>query len=154
MWFCLVFQTKTVSCKMRFQRQGTGCTGCSESVFKSTIYKYQIQKLLWMPRSACWKEPDMAVSWEALTEPYKYKSANDWTELWVPNRGVRKSTEGVEGVCYPIRRATVSTNQNTQSSQGLSYQPRSTHGSSCICSIGWPCHVSMGGEVLGPTKAW
>jgi hypothetical protein len=24
-------------------------------------------------KSACWKEPDMAVSWEALPEPYKYR---------------------------------------------------------------------------------
>ena len=29
--------------------------------------------------------------------------------------------------------------QTPQSSQGLSYQPRSTHGSSCICSRGQPC---------------
>ena len=29
-----------------------------------------------------------------------------------------------------------------------------THGSGCICSRGWPCHVSMGGEeALGPVKA-
>jgi hypothetical protein len=43
------------------------------------------------------------------------------------------------------------------SSQGLNYQPKSmhggTHGSSCICSRGWPCQISMGGEVLGPVKA-
>ena len=28
-----------------------------------------------------------------------------------------------------------------------------THGSSCICSRGWPCFTSMGGEALGPVKA-
>ena len=39
-----------------------------------------------------------------------------------------------------------------QNSQGLSHQQRSTHGSSCICSRGWPCQASMG-EVLGPIKA-
>jgi hypothetical protein len=27
------------------------------------------------------------------------------------------------------------------------------HGSSCICSRGWPSRSSMGGEVLGPVKA-
>jgi hypothetical protein len=27
-----------------------------------------------------------------------------------------------------------------------------THGSSRICSRGWPCWTSMGGEVLGPVK--
>jgi hypothetical protein len=49
-------------------------------------------------------------------------------------------------------------NQTTlppQSSQGLN-QPRSihggTHGSSCICSRGWPDLESIG-EALGPVKA-
>jgi hypothetical protein len=28
-----------------------------------------------------------------------------------------------------------------------------THGSSCICSRGWPCHASMGGEALASMKA-
>jgi hypothetical protein len=28
---------------------------------------------LWMPRSAYWQEPDIAVSWEALPEPDKYR---------------------------------------------------------------------------------
>jgi hypothetical protein len=28
-----------------------------------------------------------------------------------------------------------------------------THGSSCICSRGWPSHSSIGGEALGPVKA-
>jgi hypothetical protein len=37
------------------------------------IYSYQTQTLLWMPISACWQEPDIAVSWEALPEPYKYR---------------------------------------------------------------------------------
>jgi hypothetical protein len=29
---------------------------------------------VWMPRSACWQEPDIAVSWEALPESDKYRS--------------------------------------------------------------------------------
>jgi hypothetical protein len=33
------------------------------------IYSSQIQTLLWMPTSACWQEPDIAVSWEALSVP-------------------------------------------------------------------------------------
>jgi hypothetical protein len=28
-----------------------------------------------------------------------------------------------------------------------------THGSSCVCSRGWPCRSSEGGEALGPVKA-
>ena len=27
-----------------------------------------------------------------------------------------------------------------------------THGSSCICSRGWPSRTSIGGEALGPVK--
>jgi hypothetical protein len=37
------------------------------------VYSYQTQTLLWMLTSVCWKDPDMAVSWEALPEPYKYR---------------------------------------------------------------------------------
>ena len=71
--------------------------------------------------------------------------------------GVREGTEGVEEVCNPIGRTTISTNQTFQSSQGLNHQPKSTHGgihgSSCICSRGWPCWTSVGGEALGSVKA-
>jgi hypothetical protein len=52
--------------------------------------------------------------------------------------------------------ATVSTNQASQSFQGLNHQSKSTHGethgSSLICR-GWPSQTSMGGEALGPVKA-
>jgi len=74
-----------------------------------------------------------------------------------PNGGVRKRTEGAEGVCNPIGRTTISTNQTVQSSQGLNHQPKSihggTHGTSHICNRGWPCWASMRGEALGPVKA-
>lgn len=44
-----------------------------------------------------------------------------------------------------------------QSSQELNHQPKythgGTHGSSCVCSRGWPCRASTGGEALGPVKA-
>jgi hypothetical protein len=93
---------------------------------------------------------------------------NHWTEHGeVPKRGVRERTEGIEGICNPIGRTTISTNQTAAPSppfappppipprtpRELSHQQRSTHGSSCICSRGWPCHASMGREVLGPMKA-
>jgi hypothetical protein len=38
-------------------------------------------------------------------------TANHWTEHRNPNGGVREMTEGVEGVCNPIGRTTISTNQ-------------------------------------------
>jgi hypothetical protein len=75
------------------------------------------------------------------------------SEHGIPNGGVRERTEGAEGVCNPIGRTTISTNQ---SSQGLNSQPRSTHrgthGSSRICSKRWPCWASMREEALGPVK--
>ena len=44
-----------------------------------------------------------------------------------------------------------------QTSQGLNHQPKCTHGgihgSSCICSRGWPHLASVEGEALGPVKA-
>jgi hypothetical protein len=35
------------------------------------IYSHQTQTLLRMPTSACWQEPDIAISWEALLVPDK-----------------------------------------------------------------------------------
>jgi hypothetical protein len=32
-----------------------------------------LSPLLQMPGSACWQEPDMAVSWKTLPEPDKYR---------------------------------------------------------------------------------
>ena len=38
----------------------------------------------------------------------------------------------------------------------IHHQPKKTHGgthgSSCVCSRGWPSWPSMGGEALGPVK--
>jgi hypothetical protein len=84
-------------------------------------------------------------------------TANHCFEHRVPSGEVRERTEGAEEVCNPIGRTTISTNQYPQSSQGLNYQPKSTHGgthgSSCICSRGWLCQTSMGGEAFGPVNA-
>jgi hypothetical protein len=38
-------------------------------------------------------------------------SANHWTEHKVPNGGTRKRAKGAEGVCNPIRKTAISTNQ-------------------------------------------
>jgi hypothetical protein len=48
-------------------------------------------------------------------------TTNHWTEHGVLNRGIRERTEGFEGVCNPIGKTTISTNQTpslTQHSQG------------------------------------
>ena len=119
-------------------------------------YSHQIPTLLWMVRNACWKETDYSC---LLRGPARALQIQSWiltathcTECGVPNGGVKERTEGAEGVYNPKGRTTISiiqTPPHPQSSQGLSHQPRSTHGSSYICSRGWPCQASVGGEVLG-----
>ena len=63
---------------------------------------------------------------------------------------------GAKRICNPIGRTAISTNQSSQSSQGLKHQPKSTHGEthgfSHICSRGWPCRSSVEGEALAPVK--
>ena len=82
-------------------------------------------------------------------------AAYQLTEHRDPSGGVKGRTEGTEGVCNPIGK-TLSTNQTPQSSQGLSHQPKNTHGGThgfiYICSRGRPYLASMGWEVLGPVK--
>jgi hypothetical protein len=69
-----------------------------------------------------------------------------------PNGGVGEETEGSKGVGSPMEGATILTGQNSRSSRGLDYQPKSTHGgthgSGHICGRGWPCWTSVGGEAL------
>jgi hypothetical protein len=64
-------------------------------------------------------------------------AANHETEHKDLNGGVRGRTEGAEGVCIPIGRNTILTNQTPSKLPG-SYQPKSahggTHGSSCVCN--------------------
>jgi hypothetical protein len=83
-------------------------------------------------------------------------AANHWTEHRVPSEGARERTQGAEGFSSPVGGTTTWTNQYPQSSQGLNYQPKSTHvgthGSTFICSRGWPSQSSVIGEALGPVK--
>ena len=82
------------------------------SLWESILYSHQTQTLLWMPRSACWQEAHIAVYWEALPEPDKYRGeCSHWTEQWVPNEVVQERTEGIEGACNTKGRTTVSNNQ-------------------------------------------
>jgi hypothetical protein len=88
-------------------------------------------------------------------------SHSDWCELvelsTLPSEGAGERTQGAEGVCSPIGGTTLWTNQYPQSSLGLNHQSKKTHGgthgSSCICSRGWPRQTSMGRETLCPMKA-
>jgi hypothetical protein len=43
------------------------------------------------------------------------------------NEGARESTQGAKGVCNPLGRTVIPTNQNSKSSQGLKHLSRNTH---------------------------
>jgi hypothetical protein len=83
------------------------------------IYSYQTKTLLWMPKSACWQEPDITVSASA----WQMLSANHLTENGLINGTVTERTQGAEGVCSLIGGSTIWTNQHPQSSQGLNQPP-------------------------------
>jgi hypothetical protein len=72
------------------------------------------------------------------------------------NEEARESTQGGKGVCSSIGGTTIWTNQYPQSSLGLNHQSKNTHGgthgSSFICSRGWPSQSSLGEEALGLVK--
>jgi hypothetical protein len=110
------------------------------------IYSYQTQTLLWVPRSTCWKEPDMVVSWKALPEPDKYWDG--WSQPTIalsagsPMKELEKGLKEIKGIATPLKRGRtiVSTNKSSKSPQGLSHQESSAHGSSCIGCRRWPCH--------------
>jgi len=84
-------------------------------------------------------------------------AANHWAENRIHNGGVRERTEGAEGVCNPIGRTTIPTNQTAQSSQGLNHHSKSAHGpmapATYVAEDGWPCRASMEGEAFGPVNA-
>jgi hypothetical protein len=51
-------------------------------------------------------------------------AAYHWTEHRDPNGGVRGRTKRAEGICNPIGRTTISTNQNTYPHPSLPELPR------------------------------
>jgi hypothetical protein len=69
------------------------------------IYNYQTQTLLWMPSSACWKKPDMAIFWEALPEPYKCRDGCSQPTIglsaWSPIEELEKGPKALKGIATP-----------------------------------------------------
>jgi hypothetical protein len=62
-----------------------------------------------MPTSACWQEPDISVSWEALPVPDKYRGGYSQSTIGLStganlasNKGARFRTQGEKGVCSRI----------------------------------------------------
>jgi hypothetical protein len=48
-----------------------------------SIYSHQTLTIIWMPRNACWKEPDITVSWESQPETYKYRGGCSQPTIWL-----------------------------------------------------------------------
>jgi hypothetical protein len=125
---------------------------------------------LGMPTRACWKEPDIAVSWDVLPEPDKYRSECSQPSIGQSIGSPKKELEKVPrswrhlhleypewySRCSPIGGTTIWTNQYPQSSMELNHWPNKTHGgthgSSYKCNRGWPSWSSMGGEALASVK--
>ena len=78
-----------------------------------------------------------------------------------PTTGLSTDWKSWRGL-QPHKKNNKSTNQTPRPTPpkfpGTNHQPKSTHGathgSSRICSKGWPCQASLGEEALGPVKAW
>jgi hypothetical protein len=112
------------------------------------IYTCQTQTLLETPGSACWQDPGMAVSWEALPEPDKYRGRCSQPTIGLSVESLMKELEKgqkeLKGFAAPWWEQ-----HCPRSSWGLDYQPKSTHerihGSGHICSRGWPCWTLVGG---------
>jgi len=116
---------------------------------------HQTQSLLGMPRGACWQEPDIAVYWETLPQPDKYrgKCLQPTIEL---RTGIRERTDITEGGLQPHRKNKNIQKLDAKSSQGLNHKLKCVPGaiSSCIYSRGWLLGASTGRVALGPVKAW
>jgi hypothetical protein len=55
----------------------------------------------------CCKDPDIAVSCEAMPVPGKHRSRCSQSATGWNNGGARESTQGAEGVCNPIGGTTI-----------------------------------------------
>ena len=69
------------------------------------IYRQQTKILLLMPRSACWRKPDIAVSQEAWLEPDKYRGGCSQStiglSMWSPTEKLEKRLKELKGFTIP-----------------------------------------------------
>jgi hypothetical protein len=69
------------------------------------LYNHQTQTLLWMPTRACWQEPDIAVSWEALPVSGKYRSGSSQPSIGLrtgsPMKELEKGPKELKGFAAP-----------------------------------------------------
>jgi hypothetical protein len=127
------------------------------------MHAHQTIILLLMPYWACKQDLSTVALWE-------YHATNSWLrqeQILTANHlievrdycgNVRGRAEGAEGYCNPIRRTTVSTNQDAMSSQRGSHQARKVHGlvhgTVHICRGRLSCLPSVGEDVLNPEETW
>ena len=68
-------------------------------------YSYQTQTLFSMPPSACWQEPDIAASWEAVPEAEKYRGGYSEPTIGLimgsPVEELEKGLKELKGVAVP-----------------------------------------------------
>jgi hypothetical protein len=78
------------------------------------------------------------------------------TNHWTPMEELENGLEDLKGFATSHEELLNQPTRPLKSSHGLKNQPRSTHGgthgSSYICSKGWPCWASMGREAIGLVK--
>ena len=90
-------------------------------------------KLPWMTRSVYRKEPVILSFWRgparALQIHRQMLAANHCTEQAFPMEELEGGLEELGEGCSPMGRMMISANQIPQGSQGLSHQPKGTHGS-------------------------
>jgi hypothetical protein len=69
------------------------------------INSHQTQTLLWMPTNASWQEHDIAVSWEALPLPGKYRSGCSQPSIGQstgsPMKALEKGPKELKGFAAP-----------------------------------------------------
>jgi len=84
-------------------------------------------------------------------------TSNHCTEQGDLNEGIRERTEGIEGICNPTGRTTISSNQTPPELSGTKYQSMRTHGGthdfSHTCSRAWLFPASIGVKSIGLVKA-
>ena len=111
------------------------------------IISHQTQTLLHMPERFCWKDPDIAVSCEAMPGPGKDRSGCSQSAIgW--NTG--PPMEELEKVPKMLKGSSALYEEQQYE---LTSIPRACV-SSCICSRRWPSRPSLGRVVLWSCKLY
>jgi hypothetical protein len=76
---------------------------------------------LWMPTSACWQDPNIAVSWEALPEPDQYRGRCLQPTIGLstrfPMEELEKGLKELKGFANPLEEQQCQATRPSQSSR-------------------------------------